>query len=73
MSAATELVTCVRSRLANSGLETTSAEVAHAVREDAGAVRDPRRVTRQEFVRSNPLCPPFRTVSAFVVPYGVFR
>jgi pilus assembly protein CpaF len=66
MSAPTDLVTRVRSRLASSGLEITSAEVARAVREEAGGVvgdadiLDALRLMRQEFVGAGPLDPLLR-------------
>ncbi len=60
------LVDRVRNRLASSGLEITSAEVARAVREEAGGVvgdadvLDALRLMRQEFVGAGPLDPLLR-------------
>ena len=61
-----DLVNRVRSRLANSGTEITSAVVARAVREEAGGVvgdadiLDALRLMRQEFVGAGPLDPLLR-------------
>lgn len=66
MSVPTDLVDRVRSRLASSGLEITSAEVARAVREEAGGVvgdadvLEALRLMRQEFVGAGPLDPLLR-------------
>jgi pilus assembly protein CpaF len=66
MNVPTNLVDRVRSRLASSGLEITSAEVARAVREEAGGVvgdadvLDALRLMRQEFVGAGPLDPLLR-------------
>ena len=66
MNVPTDLVDRVRSRLANGGTEITSAEVARAVREEAGGVvgdadiLDALRLMRQEFVGAGPLDPLLR-------------
>lgn len=66
MSVPTDLVDRVRGRLASSGLEITSAEVARAVREEAGGVVGDAdvlaalRLMRQEFVGAGPLDPLLR-------------
>ncbi|MGH3761297.1 TadA family conjugal transfer-associated ATPase [Actinophytocola sp.] len=66
MNVPTDLVDRVRSRLASGGTEITSAEVARAVREEAGGivgdadVLDALRLMRQEFVGAGPLDPLLR-------------
>ncbi len=66
MNVPTDLVDRVRGRLASSGTEITSAEVARAVREEAGGivgdadVLDALRLMRQEFVGAGPLDPLLR-------------
>ncbi|MPZ82054.1 MAG: TadA family conjugal transfer-associated ATPase [Actinophytocola sp.] len=66
MNASDNLVGRVRSRLASSGTEITSAVVARAVREEAGGivgdadVLDALRLMRQEFVGAGPLDPLLR-------------
>lgn len=65
-SVSAELVERVRGRLASSGMELTSAEVARAVREEAGGivsdndVLDALRLLRQEFLGAGPLEPLLR-------------
>ena len=66
MTVPTDLVDRVRGRLASSGMEITSAEVARAVREEAGGVVGDAdvlhalRLMRQEFVGAGPLDPLLR-------------